>query len=841
MLSRKRLKLNPKSEASTSTTSLACKVPLPEEDKTEREIDVDAASQEVSRKGPQRTGSGPVATWPRKAAPVAAYVARETISSAEHAASNLIACSQAHLIPSRSRKSSSFYLSKSIGDSSISLPKSTTSTELNGNTEQIGDVERRMGKKSKEDLKSQEDTKAKNNANEITNEQNGKPVEVMASKSDSPNREDPSPMDIEKGLNPVRTSTWFGGWFSNPGDTTTPTSNVEGESQVREESPARPEPDPIPEEQPPKSAEPVLDLPNSTQTQPSQTRSWFSIWNSSAPAAVQNSSDDQQMADAPPETSKSSTCNTQDVQPDQAPPTPMDASKISDGTASKNRKSSGWAFWSRDIPKEDGQESSPAPVGELAVANTPSQNNPEAAVVKSPETTSSPRRAKKKSNPSKVDDKNNKDQLITAANGKAAGVAVETAKHPPEPKTEDRTAKLPSNLLLPSVRETYRDFSSPSLLSQIARLFRYYGKSPEIRHPSLIRDPPRIKKALAIGVHGYFPAPFIRNILGQPTGTSVKFANSAAEAVRQWSSQHGYSCDVEVVALEGEGKIAERVEILWKLLLNWIEAIRKADFVIMACHSQGVPVGVMLIEKLIEFGCVNASRIAICAMAGINMGPQGYLKSRFIGGSAGELFEFSRTDSQVSQNYAKALKRLLDYGVKVTYVGSIDDQLVSLESSTFSTMNHPNLYRAVFVDGRIHAPNFLIKLVGFILKLRNLGVSDHGLIRELSAPLAGSLYSGEGHSRIYEDEVVYSLALEFALATTAVNNLPLEIHDSPPNSSQNPYILPFAMRGLLEEDCVKMQLAEETEELLKEFDSWKPTTKQLKDVKFRLEGVRSRL
>lgn len=49
----------------------------------------------------------------------------------------------------------------------------------------------------------------------------------------------------------------------------------------------------------------------------------------------------------------------------------------------------------------------------------------------------------------------------------------------------------------------------------------------------------------------------------------------------------------------------------------------------------------------------------------------------------------------------------------------------------------------------------LTLLVGFALKLRNLGVSDHGLIRELSSPLAGSLYGGEGHSRIYEDPAVY--------------------------------------------------------------------------------------
>lgn len=41
------------------------------------------------------------------------------------------------------------------------------------------------------------------------------------------------------------------------------------------------------------------------------------------------------------------------------------------------------------------------------------------------------------------------------------------------------------------------------------------------------------------------------------------------------------------------------------------------------------------------------------------------------------------------------------------------------------------------------------------MKLRNLGIPDHGLIRELSSPVAGSLYSGEGHSRLYDDSEVY--------------------------------------------------------------------------------------
>ena len=66
-------------------------------------------------------------------------------------------------------------------------------------------------------------------------------------------------------------------------------------------------------------------------------------------------------------------------------------------------------------------------------------------------------------------------------------------------------------------------------------------------------------------------------------------------------------------------------------------------------------------------------------MAGVNMGPFPELKSRWIGGSAGELFEFARPSSQVSADYRQALDVALRYGVKIVFSGSIDDQLVSLD------------------------------------------------------------------------------------------------------------------------------------------------------------------
>lgn len=161
------------------------------------------------------------------------------------------------------------------------------------------------------------------------------------------------------------------------------------------------------------------------------------------------------------------------------------------------------------------------------------------------------------------------------------------------------------------------------------------------------------------------------------------------------------------------------------------------------------------------------------------------------------------------------------------------------------------------------------------MKMRNLGLSDHGLIRELSPALAGSLYGGEGHSRIYDDQGVYQLAVQHALETTSLPippsqarpstsasismkgiNIPVpgakvderdiyalrvKDYDNVGSGNQNPYFLPWAMRGLLEEEFVKKELGEEVEELLTRFEEWKPTDKRLKDVKFRLEGVRSKL
>lgn len=151
----------------------------------------------------------------------------------------------------------------------------------------------------------------------------------------------------------------------------------------------------------------------------------------------------------------------------------------------------------------------------------------------------------------------------------------------------------------------------------------------------------------------------------------------------------------------------------------------------------------------------------------------------------------------------------------------------------------------MFIDGRLHAADFITHLVGFCLKLRNLGLPDHGLIRELSPALAGSLYTGEGHSSLHNYLPIYKLAVQHTLDTTVLEN-PVDVqvrrYEGPPGAKDaNPYFLPWAMRGILEEEVVRRQLGEELQMLLRLFEEWKPVSKGLKDIKFRLEAIRSKL
>ncbi|RLV94902.1 Uncharacterized protein JA1_001438 [Spathaspora sp. JA1] len=386
----------------------------------------------------------------------------------------------------------------------------------------------------------------------------------------------------------------------------------------------------------------------------------------------------------------------------------------------------------------------------------------------------------------------------------------------------------------------------------------------------------KIKNILIIGVHGFFPTKMIRPIIGAPKGTSLKFADESEKAIIRYciennlinESESESNISIQKIALEKDGKIFQRVDFFTEILSKWKEELNNADFIFFASHSQGCVVSVILLARLIMEGILTNAihkRIGILGMAGINNGPfYGTDQSLFMKAystieheSLLELFEFTKFTTQQSVVYTKSIQLIINYNVKICFIGSINDQLVPLYSALSSHIFHPNIYRACYIDQSSNTPKFISKLVGICCELLNRGYFDCNVLKELSSSLSGNL-TGGGHSKIYNDGKVYDLGIKFILDTDDIiippvaqigdlTNLPQvnQVYVKQFNIAKtgtNPYILPWCLRSLLFNiEKNHNNGVEEIKQLDELFDFWKPETKILKELKFRLKGLKSKL
>ena len=69
------------------------------------------------------------------------------------------------------------------------------------------------------------------------------------------------------------------------------------------------------------------------------------------------------------------------------------------------------------------------------------------------------------------------------------------------------------------------------------------------------------KKVVVIGVHGWFPGAIVRTVLGEPTGTSTKFASMMGLALEEFEREYGLKFEkITLIPLDGEGTIEKRVD-----------------------------------------------------------------------------------------------------------------------------------------------------------------------------------------------------------------------------------------------------------------------------------------
>lgn len=109
------------------------------------------------------------------------------------------------------------------------------------------------------------------------------------------------------------------------------------------------------------------------------------------------------------------------------------------------------------------------------------------------------------------------------------------------------------------------------------------------------------------------------------------------DAVQSYLESHDISSfNIQAIALEGQGTVDDRVDLLYSQLMareEWIESVKKADVVFLATHSQGSIVSTHLLAKILQMGLVTGAHVHMLAMCAIAQGPC----ALFVSASPGKL------------------------------------------------------------------------------------------------------------------------------------------------------------------------------------------------------------
>lgn len=454
-------------------------------------------------------------------------VAKESIAAATSVATNLVASAPSTL-PSRSislKLSPSKYLSRNRGVPGRTAPLAATITKLNitSNTSELPTADNgpkdqasttthgASNGKERQVTATNDVSREKSSIGTKTN-QDGKLENSNASLGDLNDKS----ISTEK---PADTSSGWLSWFSSPvnpvprqldPEQSIPVSDHGGNGLVHSTSEISLDPkveglspDPKFEGLSPNTkvnSEPDTITKGSESA--SQSRSWLGFWGSNSALPAEESK-----VEATAEASCENYRNEAKVNgvvnaPIQDSKPPFSLSQTQAGPSQAPR-STGWAFWSRENANSD-ISGSTDDVGKLAVADSPSQSQPESAVVN--EAKSIPRKIGKIEK-SKLKEIAEDKKTSRISKGEIEELRIMDAVSPessskPTQLGRKRAKNVPSNLILPSFRSTYREIDKPSLFQQVGR-FLQYNRIPDTKRVGIRHDPPRIKKAVAIVSHSH--------------------------------------------------------------------------------------------------------------------------------------------------------------------------------------------------------------------------------------------------------------------------------------------------------------------------------------------------
>lgn len=234
----------------------------------------------------------------------------------------------------------------------------------------------------------------------------------------------------------------------------------------------------------------------------SQARSWLGFWGGNSALPPEGSKIEataQISSEAFHDEAKSKGVLSAPLQ-DPKPPSALSQTQAG---PSQVPRSTGWLFWSRENANSETYRSNDD-VGKLAVADSPSQSQPEIAMVN--EVKEIPRKLGKieKSKLQEIVGDKTSSRVSTGESEEVQKMVATSSESRSKPMELARkpAKNVPSNLVLPSFRSTYREIDRPSLFQQVGR-FLQYRKAPDTKRVGIHHDPPRIKKAVAIVSHDH--------------------------------------------------------------------------------------------------------------------------------------------------------------------------------------------------------------------------------------------------------------------------------------------------------------------------------------------------
>lgn len=426
---------------------------------------------------------------------------------------------------------------------------------------------------------------------------------------------------------------------------------------------------------------------------------------------------------------------------------------------------------------------------------------------------------------------------------------------PMDNKNNNNTQLNVESIVLPDIEWNYRDLTmrtkcriALSKISILQSIFipqshLYFDRHEKRNHTKSFKKVE--KKALVISFHGFLPQKIVKNIIGEGTGSSEQMSSSAIKELQRWSDIQNVDLTINTINLEGHGKLFERVNESLSILDSWIDTITNCDYVLIVSSSHTVPLAVHVISRLITAGHFEKTeKLGFIGFSGILMGPIPEVESKIsTRGSVGqdneiisEMFDLEDPESLQSRELIRNMKILIKKNFKITFVGSLNDCFSSLYSSLGLRFVHPNIYRAIYIDGSQHQPDFLTSLFNLILAVKNLIYHDHGLLLELSNFFIGQIGDGQ-HSQVLKNKYGYRVGINNMLNTCDLlyeKKMEEELTNVR-ECSTNSYHIPWCLRGFLEE-LSKLQkhfdVRQIIEQLHEEFKAWEPETQKMKELRY---------